>query len=300
MLVDATLLCHFFNEEHILPEWLNHHKKLFKFGVMVDYNSNDRSVGIIKKICPSWQIIQSENEFFDAEMVDQEIIKLEQLCDGWVIALNVTEFLIGDLSIVKTTRKNRLYIPSVSLVAFNLNFGEETCFELSKSIDVTESSINFWDTPNFRVSRCMHVDRFSYPIGRHFFDINQSSLIIIHVANYLVNHEMISRRLQIQDRIPPADKSLGRGIQHYSGPGSRLDLEQLILVNDKLVGKSSKTGNILKIYYYLMKSNGFDKNVKIIFIPFFLKSKLKLNFLIRKISIFIFMKKFLFYYNYEK
>ena len=52
-----TVVTHFFNEEYLLPWWLEHHKKYFDHGVMIDYNSTDSSVEIIKKICPTWTIV---------------------------------------------------------------------------------------------------------------------------------------------------------------------------------------------------------------------------------------------------
>jgi hypothetical protein len=63
-----TIISHFYNEEYLLPWWLEHHKKIAPFGVMIDYHSTDRSVEIIKSICPHWEIRTTRNESFDAAL----------------------------------------------------------------------------------------------------------------------------------------------------------------------------------------------------------------------------------------
>lgn len=65
-----TVLCHFYNEEWLLPWWLNHHKQFFDHGIMINYQSTDRSAEIIKEICPTWDIVQSKNLYFLPEDVD--------------------------------------------------------------------------------------------------------------------------------------------------------------------------------------------------------------------------------------
>ena len=35
----STIIAHFFNEEYLLPWWLNHHKKIFDYGILFDYSS---------------------------------------------------------------------------------------------------------------------------------------------------------------------------------------------------------------------------------------------------------------------
>ena len=92
-----TLLSHFYNEEYLLPWWLKHHSKIFTDAILIDYNSTDRSVEIIKEYCPTWKVFKSKNEYFDAILVDQEIMEYEQTIDGYKICLNTTEFIHGDI-----------------------------------------------------------------------------------------------------------------------------------------------------------------------------------------------------------
>ena len=100
-----TLISHFYNEEFLLPWWLKHHKQIFDHGVMIDYHSTDRSVEIIKEICPTWTIITSRNPDFQADTIDTEVNDIESQIDGWKICLNVTEQLIGDYSILNDEPK---------------------------------------------------------------------------------------------------------------------------------------------------------------------------------------------------
>lgn len=91
-----TVICHFYNEEFLLPWWCKHHKHIFDHGIMIDYRSADRSVDIIKKICPDWEVVTTKNEFFDSTPIDAEVMEIEKKLEGWRIALNVTEFLYGN------------------------------------------------------------------------------------------------------------------------------------------------------------------------------------------------------------
>ena len=68
-----TIISHFYNEEYLLPWWLNHHKDMFDHGIMIDYDSTDNSVEIIKSICPKWTIVKSRNRFFQAKDIDSEV-----------------------------------------------------------------------------------------------------------------------------------------------------------------------------------------------------------------------------------
>jgi hypothetical protein len=90
-----TVITHFYNEEYLLPWWINHHKKLFDNGVMINYNSTDRSVEICKELCPPhWKIVDSVNQVFEAKSNDAEVKMYESMYTGFKIALTTTEFLI--------------------------------------------------------------------------------------------------------------------------------------------------------------------------------------------------------------
>ena len=56
-----TVISHIYNEEYLLPFWLQYHSKIFNDGIIIDYYSTDNSINIINKICPNWKIIKTKN-----------------------------------------------------------------------------------------------------------------------------------------------------------------------------------------------------------------------------------------------
>jgi len=89
-----SVICHFFNEEYLLPWWLDHHKELFDDGIMINHASTDNSVDIIREKVPEWRVVNSQLIEFDAFLTDLEVQNYELQIQGWKIALNVTEFLL--------------------------------------------------------------------------------------------------------------------------------------------------------------------------------------------------------------
>ncbi len=90
----TVLLNHFFNEEWLLPSWVCHHVELFDEAILLDYESTDSSVEIIRELAPHWEIRTSQNRFFDAISCDQEIMWAElEIGQAWKMCLCTTEFL---------------------------------------------------------------------------------------------------------------------------------------------------------------------------------------------------------------
>ena len=117
-----TVVSHFYNEEYLLPWWLNHHKKVFDYGIMINYASTDRSVEIIKEICPHWLVVDSAFKEFDAILIDQEVMYYESQVPGWKICLNIPEFLYGNYSVLNDdSAPQEHYIPSFYFVDPNEN-----------------------------------------------------------------------------------------------------------------------------------------------------------------------------------
>ena len=210
-----SVICHFFNEEYLLPWWLNHHKKYFDYGLMTNYASTDRSVEIIKEICPDWQVVDSVNPEFDAAECDIEIEYYEEQIPGWKIALNVTEFLVGKYSLLTDEKSpKKIFIPSFYFV----DESDNTVVESNKPLhEQLSNGIDFVDNPMIRKLRCLHNHQIKYVPGRHFsnFDDTTDDFVIFNYGFSPMNADLISRKLQIQHRIPESDKRKNWGSEHH-------------------------------------------------------------------------------------
>lgn len=210
-----TVISHFYNEEYLLPWWLEHHKKIFNFGVMIDYHSTDRSVEIIREICPHWQVITTQQPYFDARECDKEVEFFERQIRGWRIALTTTEFLVGDVDklTVDTPARMQWYIPGIRF----------TGWDLDGKLDQTKP---LWEQhtmgipyeTNSLAHQCRSYHNFpdlTYSPGRHFNPHNTEDVLVFHYGHTLIGMPMFDRRLQIQHKISPRDKAEGLGTHHY-------------------------------------------------------------------------------------
>jgi len=91
-----TLIAHFFNEEYLLPWWVDHHLSTVDDAVLIDHGSTDESRDILSRMAPHWRVIDAPTAEFDAVAVDEEVMEVERGVSGWKVVLNVTEFLVGD------------------------------------------------------------------------------------------------------------------------------------------------------------------------------------------------------------
>jgi len=213
-----TVICHFHNEEYLLPFWLKHHKTMFDNGIMINYHSTDKSVEIIKEICPNWQIIDTKNEDFGALEVDAEIFLIEKDITGWRMVLNTTEFLIGDIDAnCNDENIGCKYVPSAIMVCplemegLNPDPNRLLCEQFTHGI--------YADNQMAITKRAMRrISSYSYPYttGRHYLDPPNSDLVILWYRNSPYNESMIKRNLQIQEMIPNRDKVRGFGFQHLT------------------------------------------------------------------------------------
>jgi hypothetical protein len=210
-----TIISHFYNEEYLLPWWLEHHKKYFNHGIMINYASTDNSVSIIKHICPDWTVINSRNQFFDAKLIDAEVSDIESAVPGWKTCLNTTEFLVGDYSLMNNTPEQEITVPCFIMV--------DTQPEVQPSyttplIEQKYHGIHYHGRdPLARRPRLIHnKKRVNYPLGRHFNDFNTDKLKVLWYGWSPFNKKYIDRKLQIQNRIPEADKARGFGTQHIT------------------------------------------------------------------------------------
>lgn len=214
--MNPIIITHFYNEEFLLPLWLTHHKKYFEYGVLVSYGSTDRSVEIIKDICPHWSVFSSRNGHFDHLECDEEIMDIEkQIPQGWYrIALTCTEFIVGDFHKVLSDAHRKNYDQRAQiLIPVNVMTGYDINGSLSNKIPLWEQIKT--GVPWEQVNACRSMHNYSdmrYTGGRHF-DLNspnlQPEVQILKFSNVLIGKEMIDRRLQINSRVSERDRQWG-------------------------------------------------------------------------------------------
>lgn len=220
-----TLLCHFYNEEWMLPWFLNHHKQIFDHGVMIDYHSTDRSVEIIREICPTWDIITSRNQDFQADKIDIEVNDIEAGIDGWKICLNVTEQLIGDYTVIDDSGPQVIYVPSIFMVDCDREQTVDPAIPLYKQkfhgFMFSDSDQAFLE----RRARRLHRTYEPYPTvsdptcmapGRHYNLYSTNKLAILYYGWCPFDQNQLNRKLQIQTQIPLVDRQRGWGYHHIT------------------------------------------------------------------------------------
>jgi hypothetical protein len=218
-----TIISHFYNEEYLLPWFLNHHKQMFDHGVMIDYHSTDRSVEIIKEICPTWDIVTSRNIDFQADNIDTEVMDIERQIDGWKIALNVTEQMIGDYTILDD-KPGQWLLPTV----FMVDVDRKPVTQDLPLYEQKTDGFSFKDSPQAfleRRARSIHNVPVFYPPtntpecmgpGRHYHTYNTDQLVIFYYGWCPFDDGGIARKLQIQTQIPLIDRQRGWGFHHIT------------------------------------------------------------------------------------
>lgn len=93
--IKTTVFCSFYNEEYLLPFWLKHHVRLFDHGIMIDWDSTDKSVEIIKQLAPHWEIHKSGFKHFHRSEAEA-CAHLHEKAVGdssWKFFIGCTDFL---------------------------------------------------------------------------------------------------------------------------------------------------------------------------------------------------------------
>jgi len=214
--MELTIISHFYNEEYLLPWWLNHHKKYFNHGILIDYHSTDSSVEIIKNICPTWQIITSNNTVFDSDLLNKEVESVEESVKGWRIVLNTTEFLIGDYKSISNIDENfEIFVPASVMVDVD---PETIPNQNIPIINQKYHGLPYTLDSNFRIRHARKLSNFTseYPVGRHYTFYSTHKFHILWYGFSPFNKNSIKRKLQIQNKISESDRNLGRAVEHIT------------------------------------------------------------------------------------
>jgi hypothetical protein len=209
-----TVLCHIYNEEYMLPWFLNHHKAIFDHGIIIDYHSTDRSCEIVKEICPTWDIITSRNPDFQADKIDYEVMDIERDIQGWRICLNVTELMIGDYSLLDDAPDQQFLLPSL----FFVDCDREREVSIDKPLYYQKTDGLHFDNYFYeRRARSIHNMQIEYPVpGRHYPSYNTDKLVIFYYGWCPFNDQALARKLQIQTQIPLHDRQRNWGFHHIT------------------------------------------------------------------------------------
>jgi len=217
--MQKTVISHFYNEEYLLPWWLNHHKAIFDHGIMIDYASTDRSINIIRELCPSWQIVPSRNAEFDAYECDKEVSDYEGIIKGWRMALNVTEFLYGNYNHLNDSNEDQQIIVG-NFVFTDMEDDKLGPVDLDHNVPLHQQ--RYWgyhhleDAGGNRSGRSVRRQNRSlqnYPMdymlhpGRHFGHVAATvdDLVIFYYGWAFANEQGLARKTQIQNRMSKFD-----------------------------------------------------------------------------------------------
>lgn len=263
-----AVVTHVRNEEYMLQWWIPHHAKKFDFGVVIDYNSTDKSMQMFKDLVPHWQIVPSRNKDFGALNCDIEVYQIEREifrqigqqspARPYVMALNSTEFLIGDTNkLLATDFRTQKYIPCDTMVDDpsleniepdpkvplfkqryhgiqlqykgcefepHLSHVNQETFKRKKA----DREIEF----NNRVMRSIHnfslnyMETSMYGTGRHYWTTPCEEFRILHYGYAPMTPAFIKRKMAVQTQIPITD--LNQNIGTYQ------------LVDERIIDKRLK------------------------------------------------------------
>lgn len=302
------LISHFYNEELLLPYWLNHHKKIFKAGILINNNSNDSSVKIIKELTPDWEILNSPSKEYKAEEMNAFIEDIESKFKNELkIVLNTTEFfMIEDLekfSYITKNTNSKFWVSTALMVDTHPE-------EILQNDLINEKNFGIWhDQLNvFRLhkkyalgkvsrARLLHnLPKGEYLPGRHLSylkNVKRISPKIAYIRWYYFSpwsEKFIERKLNVSKNLSLDDLNKGYGSSHF------LDKDFYIKTQKILIKKSYQIPSYGYLIFMKIKAVLIiRKLLEILFIlkySLFLRNIFKLivpsKYLRKKISLLIF------------
>lgn len=220
----TSVVMHMFNEELLVGAWMDHHVHMFDKGIIINHQSTDNSVEIVRSKLPKdWQLVDTSLKDFGAEANDQEVMRYESQLPGWKMALNTTEFLFQpNLKeyIAKMVEEHPTAIAIGSRAAVLIDKEDHLPFKKPLWKNRTWGFLDYEpDKPVCRRWRYIHKGEHGhYATGRH-----GTALPRVHDMDFIHLHfssspwpECLPRKLQIQTRIPESDKANRLGFSHIT------------------------------------------------------------------------------------
>jgi hypothetical protein len=219
-----VLISHFFNENFLLPYWLRHHRRLFDYGILIDYGSSDDSRDIIRDLAPDWEVVPARDPFFGALETDRHVMDIEAEVEKrfgtgtWKMALNATEFLVHpDLGGLLAEAGPAVKATGVAMV----DHPAQRHDPLTTPDLFSQKWFGRIDPQHQRLLHRQTTGR--YAPGRHTWHDEGltpqvEDLLLLWFGWCPIDH-VKERKLQIQHRIPPHDRSRGFGWHHHMDNG---------------------------------------------------------------------------------
>lgn len=215
---NLTIFTHVFNEGRLfLPLWLKHHRDLADQLVIVDDHSTDNTREIIKELAPQAHILDTWRPEFNASDLDIEMMQIESNYQSrWKLILNITEF-IYEKDLMRKVEELGNSNPIMS--AFGL---KSVVMVDPQELDLDQYPI---DTRHYgyvdysgktRRHRYIHRANYGYyHIGRHGTHLpHMNTDMLIKWYGWSPYPQCLSRKMQIQTRIPESDKAAKLGFEH--------------------------------------------------------------------------------------
>lgn len=248
-------------EDYLLQWWLPHHAEKFDFGVIVDYNyreeDGDQTYELYKQIVPNWRYYKVTRERVNTFTWDVILLSIEKKLreeypESWIITLNPTEFVIGDLNYLNSFKtEKQILIPCHLMndavenefnepdpnkplteqrfhgVHYNSDFPDPNSGKTARLYNqIKPNNVAL----NARWMRSIHnfsldyLSKSIYSVGRHFWNPSSytQQLVICHYNLSPFTERFIERKLKIQDRLLESDRKVKRGLHHI------IDRERII------------------------------------------------------------------------
>jgi nucleoside-diphosphate-sugar epimerase/2-polyprenyl-3-methyl-5-hydroxy-6-metoxy-1,4-benzoquinol methylase len=237
----VILISHFFNEEFLLPYWIRHHAPMFDMAILIDYNSTDQSLEIIRREAPqTWKVVSSRNAQFEAALVDAEVADYEKMyLNAWKIALTTTEFLVhSNLREMLAKKDQHNQTAAFRFRSFTMSGNDS--IPLKRFTSLLKQRSQYTYNPlikeemfgNTLYSRFIHCyPSVKYQPGRHMIlDTAWEWVPIGFVAKYQLAPwpEIINRKLQIRARVPVSEFHQNFGTHHNINLDQLKRIKQLI------------------------------------------------------------------------
>ena len=210
--MNLTLISHFYNEEVLMPSWLEHHLPLFDRLILVDHQSTDSSRDVIKSLAPDAIVIPSRLTEFDAWQNDLEIMEVEKTYykgPQITCVLNTTEFICA----IDFAQTMNAHVINDHLADA---WGVGSIILVDKE-GVPSGTWGFKDPGHIRRKRYFHCsDNGQYHLGRHGTNLPAQDVDDVHILYKAFSPwpDIRARKLQVQTRIPIANKQSGLGFEH--------------------------------------------------------------------------------------